>query len=73
MRKRDWISQKKNISELNGVDTLCQFVGQSQIAECEVRVTGYRGRVKDGEAKRKLGLIAGCGLTPSPHPPFAFM
>lgn len=26
-------------------------------------MTSHRGRVKDGEAKRKLGLIVGCGLT----------
>lgn len=38
------------------------------MAECEGRVTSYRGQVKEGEAKRKLGLIAECGLTEHPLP-----
>lgn len=29
----------------------------------------YRGRVEDGEAKRKLGLIVGCGLATHLCPP----
>lgn len=32
-------------------------------------MTSYRGRVKDGEARRKLGLIAEGGLTEHLSPP----
>lgn len=51
------------------IDTLSQAVGQYWTAEREERVTSYRGRVKDGEAKGKLGLIAECGLAEHLPPP----
>lgn len=45
----------------------------NKTAECEEGVTSYRGRVKYGEAKAKLGLIAERGLTEHLSPPlFAF-
>lgn len=36
---------------------------------CEEKLASYGRRVKDGGAKRKLGLIAGCALAEHLSPP----